>query len=204
MVSDPIKNDVPKKGRGKHPIDPFNPDTWPADSKRRLEREMHIKDVMCGRKIHNSPKAMFMEEFRLKDSNAYGKNVWMDEDILERVSDIQAMHKIGAFRFIPLSVRDQYAQGTNSPLPFDVSKLSDPKSKPWEIKEIIRMSLNVMLLYLMGLDTYTNRVMRHYLSMDLHKVGYRKAANAVELSANFKEKYESDDDFDFSDLGFDD
>ena len=202
MPKDDIETDRPKRKSRKMRIDAFNPDTWPADSKRRLEREMHIKDIMVGRKISNSPKAMYMEEFRLKDSDAYGKNVWMDEDILERVSDIQALHKIGSFRFIPLVVRDQYSKNTNSPLPFDLSKIDDPKSKPWEIKEMIRMSLTVMSLYLMGLDTFTNRIMRQYLTMDLHKVGYRKAANAVELSAEFLEKYESDDNFDFSDLGF--
>ena len=204
MSKDTSKTDRPKRKSRKMQIDAFNPDTWPADSKRRLEREMHIKDIMVGRKISNSPKAMYMEEFRLKDSDAYGKNVWMDEDILERVSDIQAMHKIGSFRFIPLVVRDQYAKNTNSPLPFDLSKIDDPKSKPWEIKEIIRMSLTVMSLYLMGLDTFTNRIMRKYLTMDLHKVGYRQAANAVELSADFVEKFESDENFDFSDLGFED
>lgn len=204
MSKDTSKTDRPKRKSRKMQIDAFNPDTWPADSKRRLEREMHIKDIMVGRKISNSPKAMYMEEFRLKDSDAYGKNVWMDEDILERVSDIQALHKIGSFRFIPLVVRDQYAKNTNSPLPFDLSKIDDPKSKPWEIKEIIRMSLTVMSLYLMGLDTFTNRIMRKYLTMDLHKVGYRQAANAVELSADFIEKFESDENFDFSDLGFED
>ena len=204
MSKDTSKTDRPKRKSRKMQIDAFNPDTWPADSKRRLEREMHIKDIMVGRKISNSPKAMYMEEFRLKDSDAYGKNVWMDEDILERVSDIQAMHKIGSFRFIPLVVRDQYAKNTNSPLPFDLSKIDDPKSKPWEIKEILRMSLTVMSLYLMGLDTFTNRIMRKYLTMDLHKVGYRQAANAVELSADFIEKFESDENFDFSDLGFED
>ena len=204
LSKDTSKSDRPKRKSRKMQIDAFNPDTWPADSKRRLEREMHIKDIMVGRKISNSPKAMYMEEFRLKDSDAYGKNVWMDEDILERVSDIQAMHKIGSFRFIPLVVRDQYAKNTNSPLPFDLSKIDDPKSKPWEIKEIIRMSLTVMSLYLMGLDTFTNRIMRKYLTMDLHKVGYRQAANAVELSADFVEKFESDENFDFSDLGFED
>ncbi len=204
LSKDTSKTDRPKRKSRKMQIDAFNPDTWPADSKRRLEREMHIKDIMVGRKISNSPKAMYMEEFRLKDSDAYGKNVWMDEDILERVSDIQAMHKIGSFRFIPLVVRDQYAKNTNSPLPFDLSKIDDPKSKPWEIKEIIRMSLTVMSLYLMGLDTFTNRIMRKYLTMDLHKVGYRQAANAVELSADFVEKFESDENFDFSDLGFED
>lgn len=204
LSKDTSKTDRPKRKSRKMQIDAFNPDTWPADSKRRLEREMHIKDIMVGRKISNSPKAMYMEEFRLKDSDAYGKNVWMDEDILERVSDIQAMHKIGSFRFIPLVVRDQYAKNTNSPLPFDLSKIDDPKSKPWEIKEIIRMSLTVMSLYLMGLDTFTNRIMRKYLTMDLHKVGYRQAANAVELSADFIEKFESDENFDFSDLGFED
>ena len=202
LSKDDIETDRPRRKSRKMQIDAFNPDTWPADSKRRLEREMHIKDIMVGRKISNSPKAMYMEEFRLKDSDAYGKNVWMDEDILERVSDIQALHKIGSFRFIPLVVRDQYAKNTNSPLPFDLSKIDDPKSKPWEIKEMIRMSLTVMSLDLMGLDTFTNRIMRQYLTMDLHKVGYRKAANAVELSAEFLEKYESDDNFDFSDLGF--
>ena len=204
LSKDTSKTDRPKRKSRKMQIDAFNPDTWPADSKRRLEREMHIKDIMVGRKISNSPKAMYMEEFRLKDSDAYGKNVWMDEDILERVSDIQAMHKIGSFRFIPLVVRDQYAKNTNSPLPFDLSKIDDPKSKPWEIKEILRMSLTVMSLYLMGLDTFTNRIMRKYLTMDLHKVGYRQAANAVELSADFIEKFESDENFDFSDLGFED
>lgn len=204
LSKDTSKTDRPKRKSRKMQIDAFNPDTWPADSKRRLEREMHIKDIMVGRKISNSPKAMYMEEFRLKDSDAYGKNVWMDEDILERVSDIQALHKIGSFRFIPLVVRDQYAKNTNSPLPFDLSKIDDPKSKPWEIKEIIRMSLTVMSLYLMGLDTFTNRIMRKYLTMDLHKVGYRQAANAVELSADFIEKFESDENFDFSDLGFED
>ena len=204
LAKDGSKNDAPKGRSRKMQIDPFNPDTWPADSKRRLEREMHIKDIMCGKKISNSPKAMFMEEFRLKDSDAYGKNVWMDEDILERISDIQALHKIGSFRFVPLVVRDQYAKNTNSPLPFDITKIDEPKSKPWELKEIIRMSLSVMSLYLMGLDPYTNKIMRQYLTMDLHKVGYRKAANSVELSANFMDKFETDEYFDFSDLGFED
>ena len=61
-----------------------------------------------------------------------------------------------------------------------------------------------MSLYLMGLDPYTNKIMRKYLTMDLHKVGYRQAANAVELSANFMDKFETDEYFDFSDLGFED
>jgi len=203
MGEEDSKTRGPRGPYKKRTIDAFDPDTWPADSKRRLEREMHIKDIMCGRKIHTSPKAMFMEEYKLKDSDSYGKNVWMDEDILEKISDIQAMHKVGAFRFMPLSVKDQYAKNTNSPLPFDISKVSEVKGKPWHLKEIVRMSLSVTLLYLMGLDTYTNRIMKTYLSMDLHKVGYRKAANAVELSAEFLEKYENDDDFDFTDLGFD-
>ena len=86
LSKDTSKTDRPKRKSRKMQIDAFNPDTWPADSKRRLEREMHIKDIMVGRKISNSPKAMYMEEFRLKDSDAYGKNVWMDEDILERVN----------------------------------------------------------------------------------------------------------------------
>ena len=82
MSNDTSKTDRPKRKSRKMQIDAFNPDTWPADSKRRLEREMHIKDIMVGRKISNSPKAMYMEEFRLKDSDAYGKNVWMDEELL--------------------------------------------------------------------------------------------------------------------------
>ena len=44
----------------KNMIDPFDPETWPAESKRRLEREMQIKDVLMGHKVSTSPKKQWI------------------------------------------------------------------------------------------------------------------------------------------------
>ena len=188
-------------------IDPFDPNTWPADSKRRLEREMQIKDVLMGHKVSTSPKKQWIRERTAHRPNER-INVSLHPDMLDTVADIQAMHKLGTFRFLPLSVRETFFRMGRYDLPFDSEEAfsKDPKARVWKTSAIVRMSLEIMRLYLMGLDPYMSRAMRNYLSVDLHKIGMKRMVNSVHRAAEFDKEfdYEDDDDFDFTGLSDDD
>ena len=184
-------------------IDPFDPNTWPADSKRRLEREMQIKDVLMGSKVVNSPKKLWIRE-RTAHLEGDKVGVQLDQTMLDTVADMQAMYKLGAFRYLPLSVREVFLRTGMYNLPFDKDAAfsNDPKSRPWTTTALVRMSLEVMRLYLMGLDPYMSRAMRSYLSVDLHKIGMKRMTNSVQRAAEFDKVYDYEDDseFDFSGL----
>ncbi len=184
-------------------FDPFDPNTWPAESKRRLEREMQIKDVLMGHKISTSPKKQWIRE-RTAHLKGERINVSLHPDMMDTVADIQAMHKLGAFRYLPLSVRETFFRMGRYDLPFDSEEAfsGDPRARIWKTSAIVRMSLEVMRLYLMGLDPYMSRTIRKYLSVDLHKIGMKRMVNSVHRAAEFDKEfdYEDDDDFDFSNL----
>lgn len=189
---------------GKRNLDPWDPDTWPVAARRRLNREMQMRDIMCGTSVAHSPKALMLKEYTKSERpyNAPRHTLNVDEHMLELISDLQALHKLGTFRFMPLAVREQYKKRFGAPFPFDLDTVNEPKSRSWSISHMVRMSLMVSMLYLMGLDPYTSTVMKRYLTIDLHKVAYKTAVSGIETSAEFFEKYETDDDFDFTDLGF--
>ena len=191
----------------KNVIDPFDPDTWPAESKRRLEREMQLKDVLMGSKIVNSPKKLWSRE-RTAHLEGERVGIGIDHEMLDTIADIQAMHKLGAFRYLPLSVREIFFRTGRYNLPFNQEEAfsGNPKSRPWNTTAIVRMSLEVMRLYLMGLDPYMSRAMRNYLSVDLHKIGMKRMANSVHRAGEFEKvyEYEDDSDFDFSGLSDED
>ena len=187
--------------------DPFDPDTWPAESKRRLEREMQIKDVLMGHKVSTSPKKQWIRE-RTAHRPDERINVSLHPDMLDTVADIQAMHKLGTFRLLPLSVRETFFRMGRYDLPFDSEEAfgKDPRTRVWKTSAIVRMSLEVMRLYLMGLDPYMSKAMRNYLSVDLHKIGMKRMVNSVHRAAEFDKEfdYEDDADFDFTGLTDDD
>jgi hypothetical protein len=188
-------------------VDPFDPDTWPADSKRRLEREMQLKDVLMGSKVVNSPKKLWIRE-RTAHLEGERIGIGIDNEMLDTIADIQAMHKLGAFRYLPLSVREMFFRTGKYHLPFNVDEAfsGNPKSRPWNTTAIVRMSLEVMRLYLMGLDPYMSRAMRNYLSVDLHKIGMKRMTNSVHRAGEFEKEfdYEDDSEFDFSGLSAED
>lgn len=186
-------------------IDPFDPETWPADNQRRLAREMQLRDVLIGNKIHNSPKNIWIRE-RTAHLEGERVGIGIDKGMLDTVADIQAMHKLGAFRYMPLSVREIFFRTGQYNIPFNIEEAysGNPTTRPWNITAIVRMSLEVMRLYLMGLDPYMSRAIRNYLSVDLHKIGVKRMTNAVQRVGDFEKEYEDDSDFDFSGLSFED
>lgn len=185
-------------------IDPWDPDTWPSTFRKALEREMQIRDILVGSKSELSPRAQFLKRIALEDhQNKLRKRVYLDPHILYLISDIHRLEKSGAFKWMPDAVMHYYAsQSPTANMPFNTSHKVDPKVGIWTPKELIRMSLYIMKLYLMGIDPYTGRMMNKYLTVGLHTISSNKMVGAVETAADFLEEVESDDDFDFDVLEF--
>jgi len=185
-------------------IDPWDPDTWPSTYRKSLEREMQIRDILVGSKSENSPRAQFLRRISLEDhENKLRKRVYLDPHILYLISDIHRLEKAGCFKWMPDSVMHYYAsQSPTASMPFNRYQKEDPNAGVWTPKELIRMSLYIMKLYLMGIDPYTGRMMNKYLTVGLHAISTNRMTEAVETTATFLETIESDDDFDFDNLEF--
>ena len=183
-------------------IDPFDPNTWPADSKRRLEREMQIKDVLMGHKVSTSPKKQWIRE-RTAHRPDERINVSLHPDILDTVADIQAMHKLGTFRFLPLSVRETFFPNGKIRPPIRLRRGFLQRSQAKSLEDFCD-SQDVFGNYetlSYGTRPYMSRAMRNYLSVDLHKIGMKRMVNSVHRAAEFDKEfdYEDDDDFDLPD-----
>ena len=134
-----------------------------------------------------------------------GLRVRIDSDMIDTIADIGAMHKIGMFRHLPDGVLTQLGRKTRGNLPFDPATVDDPNPeiRAWRHTAVIRMSLEIMRLYLLALDPYVREVIRSTLSAGNHRrIGLLEIAQSIErvcgLEANID--YEDDEDFDFSSL----
>lgn len=185
-------------------IDPWDPDTWPSTFRKSLEREMQIRDILVGSQSENSPRSQFLKRIALEDhENKLRKRVYLDPHILYLISDIHRLEKAGCFKWMPDAVMQYYAsQSPTARMPFNSTERQDPNAGVWTPKELIRMSLYIMKLYLMGIDPYTGRMMNKYLTVGLHAISSNRMIGAVENAATFLESVESDDDFDFDSLEF--
>ena len=185
-------------------IDPWDPDTWPSTWRKALEREMQIRDILVGSQSENSPRAQFLKRIALEDyENKLRKRIFLDAHQLYLLSDIHRLEKAGCFKWMPDAVMQYYAsQSPTARMPFNSKEREDPNAGVWTPKELIRMSLYIMKLYLMGIDPYTGRMMNKYLTVGLHAISSNRMVGAVENATTFLETVESDDDFDFDSLEF--
>ena len=191
-----------RKGDKKRYV-PSDPDTWPVAWQKRESKILYMFDILAGGKLDNSPKQQVIEKW----VNAGGRyhSVRLDHDMLETVADINAIYKMGGFSRMPLSVATKIADhyGGNK-MPFELEALDDPDptSRPWKPSDVVRMSLEVFRLYLMGMDPMFNRVIRKTLDMSSRPITLEKIARAVETIATFEGMLEIDpeEDFDFDSL----
>ena len=186
-------------GRRRKGYDPEDPDTWPADAKRRRYKELMIRDILIGSHSDTSPKSKWIDKKLKVDDNS--RRVKLDEDMLDTIADIQAMYKIGTFRFLPDSVL-KVLQQRSSKLPFDPKTVDDPNPeiRSWNVTSVVRMSLEVMRLYLFATDPYMRKVLGKVVRVDGAKIGLKSLDTMMEETADLDSKfeYEDDDDFDFS------
>lgn len=196
---------------GTQRYDPNDPATWPVAWQKRERKILYMFDILAGGKLDNSPKQEVIDQWLSPSSGSRYHTLRLDHDMLETVADIQAMYRAGGFSRMPLSVAEKIANhyGGNR-MPFEIEALDDPSptSRPWKPSDVVRMSLEVFRLYLMGMDPMVNRIIRKTLDMNSRPITLEKIARAVETVASFEGMLEIDpeDDFDFDsldDLGLD-
>ena len=192
--------------RTKSPFDPPHPKTI----RGRMLRERAVKEILFWEN-YDSPKRKFFDD---NGDDVKEKTVRLSSEDLETVYDINRLWEIGTFRYIPEAVAERLLSshvigkhiGDN--VAFD--SLGDP-NKDISINPSIltRMGLEVLRLYLMGVDPYMRRVVRRVITangdtLHLRRIMFGVAHSATALNNEYE--LEDDDDFDFSgldDLDFD-
>ena len=213
--------DSRKRGRGrprKPPVDfDFNdPDTWPKDISKRRVRELYYWDILYGTQLRGSPKRRYLESRQWREDNGRTRRYYLEDEMMESIADIQAMFKMGMLRHVPLSVVEhsiRLAPGyQRHPFDLDLIKSKRPDVRPWSDEIVIQMALNIMRLYLMACDPFSRNFVAGALQAGHHSKStqrnwddppsLRRIANSMEQAGAFLDsiEYESDDDFDFSDL----
>lgn len=192
--------------RTKSPFDPPHPKTI----RGRMLRERAVKEILFWEN-YDSPKRKFFDD---NEDDVKEKTVRLSSEDLETVYDINRLWEIGTFRYIPEAVAERLlashviGKHIGDNVTFD--SLGDP-NKDISINPSIltRMGLEVLRLYLMGVDPYMRRVVRRVITangdtLHLRRIMFGVAHSATALNNEYE--LEDDDDFDFSgldDLDFD-
>ena len=90
----------------------------------------------------------------------YIKRIGLDDEMLSTCADIQGMPRWEVLHFY--HSRNRYATLLKYPkaIPFDHDTVRDPDPsiRGWNDTTIVRIALEVLRLYLMGMDPYFRRV----------------------------------------------
>lgn len=192
----------------KSPFDPPNPRTI----RGRQLRERAVKEVLFWEN-YDSPKREFMEELEETESrsNYKPKVVKLSAEDMETVYDINRLWEIGTFRYIPEAVAERlladhiignFGKLKDGNVSFDtIADPNNPISIPHNI--LTRMGLEVLRLYLMGVDPYMRAVVRRVIAsngetLHLKRIMYGVSHSAIAMNNDYE--LEDDDDFDFSSI----
>jgi hypothetical protein len=130
---------------------PEDPATWPHSVKGREKKMLHFLDILTGESREGSPKGKYLDD--VFEGRRRGIQIDVDREMMETISDIEGMYKIGGFGNIPLVVAEKWASKySNCRPPFDPELLtsSELSDRGWTPTAVIRMSLEVFRYYLMG------------------------------------------------------
>jgi hypothetical protein len=168
----------------------------------KAKREAKIRDIFYDKKVETE------ERKRL--------HIALPDSTQKIIEDIRELHKIDSWKYIPDVVVDALF-GEQMQLNDD-----DPMDPTHILKdrEIVRIALDVLRLYLLGADSYNRRLMRRIMSMDGKELLPSQIATNVESGAKYSIAFETllelrseyeedlrvveedDDKFDFTDLDF--
>lgn len=215
------KKEVRKRGPGRPrkkraPFDFNDPETWPTDITKRRIKELYWWDILYGTQLKDSPKARYLKSRQWREDSGRTRRYYLEDEMVESIADIQAMFKMGMLRHVPLSVVEHAITLTpgyqRKPFDLELIKSKRPDARPWTDEIIIQMALNIMRLYLMACDPFSRNFVAGALQAGHYSVSsqrnwndppsLKRIANSMEQAGAFLDsiEYESDDDFDFSDL----
>jgi len=147
----------------------------------------------------------------MKEHEGWTSTMRLTEEELETVLDLNRMWEAGMFGLIPEVVAERLLADRivgkigrlrGEKVTFD--NIGDPDSDlhiPATI--MVRMGLEVLRLYLMGVDPYMRSIIRRVLTQNGHTLSLKRVMHGVSHSAAVLEgdyEVEDDDDFDFSGL----
>jgi len=171
----------------------------------RQIRERALMDILFWSHM-DTPKTRFM-----KEHEGWTSTMRLTEEELETVLDLNRMWEAGMFGLIPEVVAERLLADRivgkigrlrGEKVTFD--NIGDPDSDlhiPATI--MVRMGLEVLRLYLMGVDPYMRSIIRRVLTQNGHTLSLKRVMHGVSHSAAVLEgdyEVEDDDDFDFSGL----
>jgi hypothetical protein len=187
--------------RTNSPWDPPNPRTV----RGRMIRERALMDILFWSHM-DTPKSKVLEE-----NPEWTHQVRLTTEEMETMIDLNRMWEAGMFGLIPEVVAERLLADRivgrtgnikGEKVTFD--NIGDP-DKVLHIPPamMVRMGLEVLRLYLMGVDPYMRSVIRRVLTQNGHTLSLKRVMHGVSHSAAVLEgdyEVEDDDDFDFSGL----
>ena len=146
-----------------------------------------------------------MEEVREESAQGNLPQYRLTVDDMDCIIDIQRLWELGTFRNIPDVVARRLFALNNLPELIDIDSLADPNTNVsgWHNRALVGMGLEILRLYLMGVDPYMRKVIRNVLTTNGKKLNMKRLLHGVNHSAEALETdltYEDDEDFDFSSL----
>tara|TARA_Y100001972_G_scaffold128958_1_gene193000 strand:- start:151 stop:729 length:579 start_codon:yes stop_codon:yes gene_type:complete len=179
---------------------------YQKDSARvKAKREAKIRDIFYAEKLE------IVKGKRL--------HIALPESTQSVIQDIRELHSVDAWKYVPDIVVDALfgeQMQLNDEDPFDPTHILKDR-------EVVRIALDVLRLYLLGCDSYNRRLMRKIMTMDGKELLPTQIAANVESGAKYsvafetllelRDEYEEDlkdekkqpqvdDKFDFSGLDF--
>jgi len=185
---------------------PYDPPS-PRTRRGRQARERAVKEVLFWTESEG-PKKKYMDNVRKEKIR---HNVMLNADDIETLYDLNRLWETGMFRHIPDVVAERllttHMVGSLGKLKdgnvtFDsIGDPDNPVSIPPAV--LVRLGLEVLRLYLLGVDPYMRQLVRRVVTADGNTLSLRRIMIGVSHSAavmNQEYEIEDDDDFDFSSL----
>jgi len=193
------------KGSGRRKIKSEHDAPNPKTMRGELKRDRIIFELLFGGEDDRALKNRFMQEVREQSAQGNLPQYRLTTDDFDCIIDIQRLWELGSFRNIPEVVASRLFMLHTLPELIDVDALADPNtnSSGWSNRALVTMGLEILRLYLMGVDPYMRKVIRNVLTVNGKKLNMKRLLHGVNHSAEALDtvlEYEDDEEFDFSSL----
>ena len=175
----------------------------PRTVRGQMKRDQVVFELLFGGNDIRTMKYAFGEQIREAKSMP---NYSFTRDDMDCIIDLQRLWDLGTFRHIPEVVASRLFKAAGKNKLLDVDALRNPKlnNSGWSNRMLASMGLEMLRLYLMGVDPYMRRVIRNVLTANGKQLNMRRLLHGVnhsaEVYATDLEYDYDDDDFEFSSL----
>lgn len=191
------------RGSGRKKIKSEHDAPNPKTMRGEMKRDRMIFELLFGGEDDRALKKRFMDEVRVESAQGNLPQYRLTTDDLDCIIDIQRLWELGTFRNLPEVVASRLFALNTLPELIDVDALADPNINVsgWNNRALVAMGLEILRLYLMGVDPYMRKVIRNVLTTNGKRLNMKRLLHGVNHSAEALDtvlEYEDDEEFDFS------